>query len=187
MRKWTLTLAISLIAANSAAAEEPAASDPLSPSRFSVQTGVGFFAEDNFDGFAWSGGGSYHIDENWSVGVDLQVGVDDDFTFVSMPFFARYDFGDLPTDAPVLSQTHFFAKTGLGFTWAEFDGTVGPLNIKVDEDDTGVLWVIGGGVEYSFDEHFSLESQMLFNVTSNDLFDDDFYYSWQVIALRYRF
>ncbi len=189
MWKCILTLAASLIALHSAAAESSLASDPLSSGRFSIQTGIGFFAEDNFDGFAWSGGGSYHIDKNWSAGVDLQVGVDDDFTFVSMPFFVRYDFGDLPVDVPILSTTHFFVKTGTGFTWAEFDGSVnaGPFRVHVDEDDVGFLWVIGGGVEYTINDHFSVESRMQFNVTTNDLFDDDFYYSWDVLALRYRF
>ena len=56
MWKLTLALAIALAAAHPAAAESPAPSGKADSRGFSVQTGVGFFANDDSDGFAWNGG-----------------------------------------------------------------------------------------------------------------------------------
>jgi opacity protein-like surface antigen len=178
-----MTATMSLIAANSAAAQEATGASPaLDLSRFSVQAGLGFFAEDNLDGFLLNFEGSYHFDQNWSAGVDFQLGFDDDFLLFSMPFYARYDFGNLPVDAAYFSKLHPFAKLGLGFTYAEID-----VNFAPDIDDTGFLFLIGGGMAYPINDNFSLESTMQFNITTNDFFEDDFYFSWEIISLRYRF
>lgn len=199
MKKSTLICAMtamtmSLIAANSAAAQEATDASPaLDPSRFSVQAGLGFFAADVFledgDGFLLNFEGSYHIDQNWSAGVDLQLGFDDDFLLLSMPFYARYDFGNLPVDAAYFSKMHPFAKLGIGFTYAEFDGSFsrGGIRFSADVDDTGFLFLIGGGMAYPVNDNFSLETTMQFNITTNDFFEDDFYFSWEIISLRYRF
>ena len=178
MKMIILVLAVSLIAATSATAQ---GSDGPGASRFSVQTGIGFFAEDDWDGFLWTADGLYHFDEHWSAGVQLDVGVEDDLTLLSMPFYGRFDSPNLPVDQPDLAKLRFFAKTGIGFTYAEID-TRGR-----DDDDTGFLFMIGGGLAYPINEHFSLESAMQFNITTNDYFDDDFYYSWEVLGVRYRF
>ncbi len=176
-----LVLAISLLTANFAAAQESSNPPALDASRFSVSGGIGFFAEDNFDGFLLNIGGLYHIDGKFSVGVDLQLGFEDDLTIVSMPFYGRYDFGNIPVDVQVLKEIHPFVKTGLGFTFAEIDTPFG------DFDDTGFLFTIGGGIAYPVLENLSLESTMLFNVTTNDFFEDDFYFSWEILSARLHF
>ena len=142
---------------------------------------MGFFAEDNFSGFMLNFEGNYHIDESWSAGVDLQLGFDTDFLLLSMPFYGRYDFGNLAADAPFLSKMHPFAKLGLGFTYAEIDTAF------FDIDDTGFLFVMGGGIAYEINDNLSAESTMQFNITTNDFFADNFYFSWEMISLRYRF
>jgi opacity protein-like surface antigen len=102
-----------------------------------------------------------------------------------MPFYGQYDTDNFATDMDILKDMHAFAKLGLGFTYAESDPS-GPIDDD-DDDDTGFLFVIGGGVAYDLNEHISIESRMQFNITTNDFFDDDFYFSWEVLAARYRF
>ena len=112
---------------------------------------------------------------------------------LSVPIYGRYDFDDLPVDVPYLSNMHPFAKLGLGITYAEFDGKItvptlfGPVTVDLEFDDTGFLFMFGGGLAYPINEHFSLESTMQFNITTNDFFEDDFYFSWEMVSLRYRF
>ena len=178
MKKAIVLLAASWIVAASAAAQESAKRDP---SHFSAQTGIGFYVDDNWDGFLWTADGLYHFNESWSAGIELHVGGEDDLTLLSMPFYGRYDSPGLPVDQPELSKLRFFGKTGIGFTWAEVDKR------GRDKDDAGFLFMIGGGLAYPINDHFAVESAMQFNVTSNDAFEDDFYYSWEVIGLRYHF
>ena len=181
MKKCILVLAICLIVPNSVAAQDSDSPAALNASRFSIAAGIGFFAEDNFDGFLVNFGGLHHFDEKWSVGLDFQIGIEDDFTIFSMPFYGRYDFGNIPVGVPVLKDIHPFAKTGIGFTFAKLDTQLG------NSDDTGFLFVIGGGVAYPVLQNLSLESTMLFNVTTNDFFDDDFYFTWEILSARVRF
>ena len=181
MKKSMLVFAMSLMVVNSDAAKATDARSAVDSSRFSVQAGLGFFAEDNFDGFMLNLEGNYHIDESWSAGVDLQFGFDSDFLLFSMPFYGRYDFGNLPVDQPFFSKLHPFAKLGLGFTYAEIDTRF------FDVDDTGFLFLMGGGMAYEINDNLSAETTMQFNITDNAFFVDDFYFSWEMISLRYRF
>jgi len=195
MKQCVLIGMILLIAATSSAANSPNNSAGFDLSQISVQAGLGFFAEDNLDGFMLNFEGLYRIDDSWSAGADLQLGFDDDFLLLSMPFFGRYDFGDLPVDVPHLSKMHPFAKLGLGFTYAEIDGRVTTpalpgfpsTTIDFSADDTGFLFTMAGGVAYPINDHISLESTMQFNITTNDFFEDDFYFSWEIVSLRYTF
>jgi hypothetical protein len=195
MKQYILIGVVLLTAATSAAARAADDSAGFDASRISVQAGLGFFAEDNLDGFMLNFEGLYRIDANWSAGADLQLGFENDFLLLSMPFFGRYDFGDLPIDAPHFSKIHPFAKLGLGFTYAEIDGRIRTpalpgfpsTTIDFNADDTGFLFIMAGGFAYPINEHFSLESTMQFNITTNDFFEDDFYFSWEIISLRYTF
>ena len=179
MKKYLLVSLMCFIATHSAIAEE---SNGVALEDFSVGAGFGFHANDDTDGFLINFGPAYHIDENWSAGVDMQFGFEDDALLFSMPFYGQYDTDNFATDMDILKDMRAFAKLGLGFTYAEFDPS-GPI----DFDDTGFLFVIGGGVAYDLNEHISIESRMQFNITTNDFFDDDFYFSWEVLAARYRF
>jgi hypothetical protein len=176
-----LAVALSLLALNTATAAAQETSSALDANHFSVGAGIGFFAEDNFDGFLLNFDGRYHFDEHLSAGVDFQFGFDDDFLLFSLPLYGRYDFGKFEIDTPILKDMNVFTKLGMGFTYAEFDHRL------IDTDDTGFLFVIGGGLAYSVNEHISFESRMQFNITTNDLFEDDFYFSWEVLSARYRF
>ena len=186
MKKYLLVSLMCFIATHSAIAEE---SNGVALEDFSVGAGFGFHANDHNDGFLINFGPAYHIDDNWSAGVDMQFGFEDDRLLFSMPFYGQYDTDNFATDMDILKDMHAFAKLGLGFTYAEIDGPG-----RFDFDDTGFLFVIGGGVAYDLNEHISIESRMQFNITTNNtrnntgkLFDDKFYFSWEVLAARYRF
>jgi hypothetical protein len=179
---------LALLAGSSAWAQAQSAStgsasgSAVDASKFSAAIGTGFYANDDDDGFLLNFEGTYHIDESWSAGVDFQLGFDDDFVLLSMPFYGQYDFGNIPGDIPVFSDMHPFARLGMGFTYADFDPS-GPGSF----DDTGFLFVIGGGLSYPLNESVSIDTRMQFNITTNDLFRDDYYFSWEMASLRYRF
>jgi len=176
MKKCVLVLLMSVIATQTANAQL----NGIELEDFSFEAGLGFFAEDNFDGFMLNFGPSFHIDDNWSAGVDMQFGFedDDDALLFSMPFYGQYDFNNFNTDIDIVKDMHAFAKLGMGFTHVDVDDFA---------NDTGFLFVIGGGVAYTLTDHIDIESRMQFNITTNDFFEDDFYFSWEVISARYRF
>jgi len=180
-RAFTATLLAILFTGSTlqdAAAQE---TDDLTAEKFSLGSGVGFFADSDSQGFTLDFEGTYHINEHWSSGVNFLLGFDHNFLLFSMPLYLQYEFGKFPVDVAVLKDMNAFLRFGLGFTYARLD------NSSVDLDRTGFLFVLGGGVAYPLTEHFSLESRMNLNLTSNDFFDDDFYYSWQILGARYRF
>ena len=110
----------------------------------------------------------------------LHLGLDDDFTIVSPAAYMRYSF-DLSGLGVDSSRLTPFVQGGLGFTHIEVDLPVG------DDDDIGFLLSLGFGAEYLLTDRLSLGSKMLFNILPGEVFDEDFYYSWEIAALRYRF
>jgi opacity protein-like surface antigen len=178
MKSYVLILGLSLIVINSAWAQESGQQD----GHFSVAAGLGFFADNDNDGFSMNFEGSYHVDDLWSGGIDFQIGIEDsDTTILSVPIFGRYDFDSFPTDIAILKDLHAFAKLGMGLTYVEIDrgGST--------RDDTDFLFVIGGGLAYPITDQIYLESRMQFNITPNDFFDDDYYFSWEMIGVRFHF
>ena len=152
---------------------------------FSLKPGLGFTASPTslLLGFE----GDYRIAEPFSMGLLTEVGIDDDFTIVSPQIFARWwpDLGDLID--PDVAFIEPYAHLGLGFSWWDADHYKG-----VNDDDTQFLLSPGFGVDFRINKHISVGSQMLFNVIpaaiqDNTRIDDQFYYSWEVIGLRYRF
>jgi len=152
---------------------------------FSLKPGLGFTASPTslLLGFE----GDYRAAQPFSVGLLTEVGIDDDFTIVSPQLFARWwpDLGDLID--PDVSFIEPYLHLGVGFSWWDADHYKG-----VNDDDTQFLLSPGFGVDFRINRHLSVGSQMLFNVIpaaihDDTRIDDQFYYSWQVIGLRYRF
>ena len=77
---------------------------------------------------------------------------------------------------------------GLGFTYIDIDvpGNL-PPGVNVDDDDIGLLMSVGFGADYRITDSISLGSRMLFNVLPDDVLGENFYFSWQVAAIRFRF
>jgi hypothetical protein len=152
---------------------------------FSLKPGLGFTASPTslLLGFE----GDYRVADPISLGALTEVGIRDHLTIVSPVLFARYwpNLGRLID--PDLSPIEPYLHLGLGFSYWDADGYRG-----VHDNDTEFLLNMGFGVEYRFTKHVSVGSQMLFNVIpagelEHTRIDKTFYFSWQVVGLRYRF
>ena len=150
--------------------------DPLS-----VATGIGFTASP--DAFLWGFEVDYRLAEGFSVGGTLQLGLEDDFTIVSPTGHLRYTF-DMSGGSPSgLSRVRPFIQTGLGFTFIDLDNT--PPG--VDDDAAGFMLNFGFGTEFVLTDALSVGSKMLFNFMPDDVLNENFYYSWEIATIRFRF
>ncbi|MDJ0853230.1 MAG: outer membrane beta-barrel protein [Myxococcota bacterium] len=178
MRRLGLFVLLGLVLSSAGASAQTREDD-----RWSLSTGIGFTADP--DAFLLGFEGDYRVYRGLSLGAELQLGLDDDFTIVSPTARARYTF-----DLSGVTRSEFFYRlrpylqTGLGFTYIEADVPDFP---GVDDDDTGLLVNFGFGAEYALTRSLSLNSKMLFNFLPGDVFGESFYYSWEVAGLRYRF
>ena len=50
-----------------------------------------------------------------------------------------------------------------------------------------LVFGVGFGADYPITDSVSLGSSMLFNFLPDDVVDENFYFSWQVVGVRYRF
>ncbi len=151
--------------------------------RWSLSTGLGFTASP--EAFLLGFEGDYRVWRGLSLGAELQLGLDDDYTIVSPTARARYTF-DLRrvTRSEFVQRLRPYLQSGLGFTYIEVDVPDLP---GIDDDDTGFMFNFGFGAEYPITRSLSLNSKMLFNVLPGDVFGEGFYYSWEVAGLRWRF
>jgi opacity protein-like surface antigen len=155
-----------------------------SASPFSVRTGIGFTSSPTT--FMFGVEGDYEIAPQFSLGANVQVGLDDHKTIVSPTAFARYrfDLGQLDEQLAPLEPS---IRMGVGFTHFDRDVRFGP-----SIDDTVFLLDIGTGLEYRFNPNLALGTLMHFNVMPTGVFDDSphedhFYFGWEVLTLRYTF
>jgi hypothetical protein len=163
--------------------EEPSSRSDLDEAGpFSIRAGLGFMASPT--AFLLGFEGDYMVADQVSLGGLVELGLDDDRIIVSPVAYGRYWF-DLGQYEAELEPLVPYLQAGLGFTWWDIDR-------PRDDDDTAFLINFGFGAEYRFDPHLSLGSQMLFNFIPTEIhdgepYDDNFYYSWEVLTLRYRF
>jgi hypothetical protein len=147
---------------------------------FSIRMGLGFMADPT--AFLLGFEGDYRVADQVSLGGLVHLGLDDDLTMVSPVAYGRYRFelGQYDQDLePVVP----YLQAGLGFSWWDVDDP--------DDDEVAFLMNFGFGVEYEFDPHLAVGSQMLFNIMPTELDvgrrEETFYYTWEVVGLRYRF
>ncbi len=147
----------------------------------SLRTGIGFTADP--DAFLMGFELDYRIEDGFSLGTQVQVGVDDDLTLVSPVVFGRYtqNLGDFDGG---LDRVDLYVQGGLGFTWWDVDRA---RNRGGDDDDAAFLMNFGFGAEYRLTDHVSAGSHMLFNIIPGEIYDERFYFSWEVVSLRFRF
>ncbi len=124
----------------------------------------------------------YRLDYALSVGGAMQAGMDDEITLLSPSAYARYKFSN-PFSGQ-LRKLRPYLQGGIGLNYVNRDV---PASSSLDDDDIGFLMNFGFGTEYVLSDALSIGSRMLFNVTPTDVFDDTFYFSWEVTTLRYRF
>jgi opacity protein-like surface antigen len=161
-------------------ASAPARRDDAGP--FSLRTGLGFTSDP--DTFLLGFEADYRIvAEGFSIGALVQLGVDDDTTIVSPVAYGRYT-ANLGAFTGALDRVDTYLQGGLGFTWWDVDR---PARAGGDDDDAEFLINFGFGAEYRLTEHVSAGTHMLFNVIPDEIYDERFYFSWEVVTLRYRF
>ena len=178
-----IILLISLVPGIALAQSSAAETQPDAGGPFAVQAGLGFTADP--DAFLLNFEGDYRLGDALSVGAMLHLGLDGDFTIVSPAAYVRYSF-DLSEMNTGLRDLTPFVQGGLGFTYIDIDlPSFAPPGI--DDDDIGFMFNFGFGAEYALTDQISVSSKMLFNILPTEVFDDNFYYSWEVAALRYRF
>jgi hypothetical protein len=145
----------------------------------SLQGGLGFTADP--DAFLLEFEGDFGLGNGFSIGPALQLGVDDNLALVSPTLFGRYSVDLRGTTHEHLRRMTPYAQFGLGLTHIDKE------NRRRDRDDTGFLMNLGFGVDYAVTKNVSFGSRMLFNILPEDVLNENFYYSWQVAAIRYRF
>lgn len=177
MNRLALLSSIAIVlAASTASAQQRLA--PAADRPFSVQGGLGFTADPG--GFLLGLEGDYRFHEDWSFAPRLRLAFDDDLTIVATTGNLRYwfDLSDLGGELATFSP---FLQTGIGVSYIEKDDRPG------DDDDTGFLVSVGGGVEARLTNELSLTSTMEFNIHPHDVLNENFFFSWEVAALRVRF
>ncbi len=179
--KWSLltVLLMTIVPGGALAQARAAETQRHTGGPFAVQAGLGFTADP--DAFLMNFEADFRVNDAFSVGAMLHLGLDDDVKFVYSAAYARYSF-DLSGLNADLAKLTPFVQGGLGFTHIEKDVPGGG-----DDDDLGFLINFGVGVEYPLTDRFSIASKMLFNILPADVLDENFYYSWEIAALRYRF
>jgi hypothetical protein len=165
--------------------QEASRSNPRSGAGpFSLRTGIGFTSSPT--AFMFGVEGDYEVAKQFSLGANVQVGLDDEVTIVSPTAFARYrfDLGQLDEQLAPLEPS---VRAGIGFSYWDKD-----LAFARSDDDTVFLFNLGTGLEYRFSPHFALGTLMHFNIMPTGMFDhkdyeDQFYFAWEVLTLRYTF
>jgi opacity protein-like surface antigen len=151
--------------------------------QISVAGGVGFLESIDTTGggaqFLLQFDGLYHFTRNFAAGVTLQAGPSSRSSTVAMSFDARYFFARENDEG--LGRLVPYVGAGIGFRSYTDDTSRSPFVIP---GSTDFLFSPTIGLEYDLTDHLSLTSDMRFNVTSGF---DNFYYSWQLLGVRFRF
>ena len=130
--------------------------------------------------------GDYELSRQFSLGANVQTALDPDVTIVSPTVFARYrvDLGSMDEDLAPLEPSF---GLGVGFSWWNRDLVNGR------EDDQAVFLLdIRPGLEYRLSPSLAIGTLFHFNVMPTGMFDhkayeDQFYFGWEVLTLRYTF
>jgi hypothetical protein len=148
---------------------------------FSIQGGLGFTADP--DTFLLEAEGNYSFGRGVSFGPAMQLGLSDNRVLLSPMVYARYGFDLRRTDLGELRRLTPYVQAGPGLTYIDHDGR----GRGRDRDDVGFLVSFGFGADYPISEHLDLGTRVLFNILPSDVLGENFYFSWQLAALRYRF
>jgi hypothetical protein len=139
----------------------------------SVQAGLGFTASPT--DFLLALELDWFVTNNFAVGPLLQFGVDD-HPFIFAPtfdFMGMFDIGDSPVKP--------FVQGGLGLAYYNEQHRHG------SDDEAGFLINLGGGGDFFVAPRVALGTDMLFNIITTGALGDHFFFSWQVITVRFLF
>jgi len=160
-------------------AVEPEGEDRLGVRRlragtWSARSGIGFTEDPTT--FLLALGADYFVTEDVSVGPLLQFGLDDDPFIFAPTLHVQYtlDLADIDSLKPYL-------QAGLGFAYMQ------DYKRNGDEDDLGFLINTGAGLDWYFDERMAVGTSFLLNALPDEVLNEEFFFSWQVVTLRFLF
>ncbi|MEE8474148.1 MAG: hypothetical protein V3T01_02280 [Myxococcota bacterium] len=143
---------------------------------WTIGGGLGFSATPTT--FVLDADAAYALDEHMSIGPRIQLGFSDDTTLVTPTLNFRYAFDlNLSPDAAARKLTPFL-QAGIGLGYIRKETGSGHF------DDTGFLFNLGGGIEWSLGGA-TLGSNLMFNILPSETAGENFYFSWQLITLRF--
>lgn len=145
--------------------------------RISVNGGIGF-ASSILDTSAFLAQFDllYHLTDNVSVGPMLHFAPQDGGTMVSMSLDSKYNMRFRGNKDDAVRRLSPFFGVGFGFSHL----TAGP-------GDSSFLIALITGLEYDITDQVALNSEMRFNIMADDVFRDNFYFTWQMLGARIRF
>jgi hypothetical protein len=160
-------------------------SDPrVGAGPFSLRGGLGFTLDPT--SFMFAVEGDYEVVPQFSLGANVQTGLDDDVTIVTPTLFARYriDMGAMDSSLAAVEPS---LGLGVGFTYWDRD-----LQFGREDDDVAFLIDVRPGIEYRFTPNFAIGTLLHFNIMPTGLFDDkdyeeQFYFGWEVLTFRVTF
>jgi hypothetical protein len=157
---------------------EESAGGPASAARFgrpSAKAAMGFTLDP--DTFLLAFGADFFVTNNFNLGPLLELGVRDD-RFLLAPTLSFQWLFDLP--AP-MEPWKPFLQWGLGLAYLEEDNRLGR------NDETGFLANFGFGFEYCLTNQIALGNSLLFNFLLDEVLDQNFFFSWQFVTVRFTF
>lgn len=139
--------------------------------------GVGFTADPVAFLMVFEGG--YELVEELSVGPHIQLALDDDGLLLAPTLHVEKSF-TLPEDlvGPRFDQLRPNVQGGLGLVYIDPDTVDG---------EVGFLLNFGFGADYWVTQNVGVSSNMLFNIIPDDVFTENFFWSWEVLGVRFRF
>lgn len=141
---------------------------------WSAHGGIGFTADPTT--FLLAFGADYFVNQNVSVGPLFQFGLDDDPFIFAPTLHVQWTF-----DLPDIQNLKPYIQAGLGFAYFYENGRRG------DNDDLGFLFNPGVGADWYFNDNMAAGTSMLFNILPDEVFDEEFFFSWQVLTFRFIF
>ena len=147
-------------------------------SPWSIGVGIGFTAGPGT--FLLDGDAAYALDEHMSIGPRMQLGFADDEILVAPTVNFRYVFDLQLSPETSMQELTPFLQAGIGLGYIRKDRGGG----RGHTDDTGFLFNIGAGFEWSLGAT-TLGSNLMFNILPSEVVGENFFFSWDLITLRF--
>lgn len=151
----------------------------LAAGEWSPHAGIGFVADP--DAFLLGLGLDYGVAEFMSLGPLLQLGLSDDDTLVAPTLNFHFGIPLSGVSNQYVRRLEPFVQAGLGMVYLEKERG------NDEDDDAGFLMNGGVGAQYWLTDDMAVGTNMLFNGMPEDVLDENFFFSWQLVTFRYRF
>jgi opacity protein-like surface antigen len=151
----------------------------LKAGEWSPHAGIGFIAEP--DAFLLGVGLDFGVASWLSLGPLLQAGFSDDDTIVAPTLNFHFGIDLSGVSNQYVRRIEPFVQAGLGMAYIEKERG------NDEDDDLGFLMNGGVGAQYWLTDEMAVGTSLLFNGMPEDVLDENFFFSWQLVTFRYRF